>query len=106
MTELATRKKENIPGDLLERLRPATRIKDWLTDPGKYIEEIENTEMLVDRLIFERELLLNYSKAMRLWAYGVIGGNGSLNETPRDVMLLEAMNNLPDYLRNEIQRDD
>jgi hypothetical protein len=103
MTALASRERALDTESLLDRRRPAISIIGWLTNPAKYIQEIEKTEMLLDRLIFERELLLNYSKAVRSWAYEALCGKGSLDGPPRDLMLLEAMNNLPEHLREEIQ---
>ena len=106
MTEPVGKEMERDTDILEETAHPTERMRDWLTDPEKYIQEIENTEILVDRLLQEREALFSYIKALRFWAYEVIGGSVNLNEQPRDMMLLEAMKNLPDHLRKEIQRNE
>jgi len=105
MTESVGMDKERDTGILEEPLHQVDRMRDWLTDPEKYIQEIENTEILLDRLLSERESLLSYIKALRFWAYEVIGGSVNLNDQPRDMMLLEAMKKLPDHLRREIRMD-
>jgi hypothetical protein len=106
MTELARKATGLETGILLASDRPSDCMRDWLIDQDQFDQRIENTELLVDRLLQEREALLNYAKAMRLWAYELISGTRNMIEEPRDLMLLEAMKNLPDHLLEEIQRDD
>ena len=102
-SEMFESEKKNDTG-ILEEARPSTeRMQDWLTDPEKYLQEIENAEILIDRLLTERDSLLDYIRALRFWAYEVIGGSVNLNDQPKDMLLLEAMMNLPEYLRKEIR---
>ena len=82
-----------------------SRVRDWLSDPEKYIQEIENAEVLLERLLQEREMLLAYIKALRAWARDVAGWGDRKSDQPSDMALLEAMLNLPGYLRKEIQMD-
>ena len=92
--------------DLMESAHDTDpRVRDWLSDPEKYIQEIENAEILLERLLQEREMLLAYIKALRDWARDVAGWEDRKSGQPSDMALLEAMMNLPGYLRKEIQMD-
>ena len=105
MTGAVGNEKEKDTGVLEETTNYVDRMRDWLEDPEKYIQEIEHVEVLLDRLLAEREALMTYIKALRFWAYEVIGGSVIASNQPTDMMLLEAMMNLPEHLRKEIQND-
>jgi hypothetical protein len=93
--------------DLLEDTKIKTiKVQDWMSDPEKHLQEIENAEILLERLLQEREALLVYIKALRSWARDVIGGIHDAKDQPSDMVLLEAKMNLPGYLRKEIQNDE
>jgi hypothetical protein len=81
-------------------------VQDWLADPERYLHEIQQAEVLLERLLKERESLLRYIKALRSWAREIVGGTYEPDDQPSDMVLLEATLNLPGYLRKEIQNDE
>ena len=96
MNALEGENMERDTGILDDTTSRSVRMQDWLSYPEKYIQDIENSEILIDRLLEERDALLAYIKALRFWAYEVIGGSVNLNDQPTDMILLEAMMNLPE----------
>lgn len=102
----SVRKEKGHDIDLLEDTRSkTTKVQDWLSDPEKHLQEIENAEILLERLLQEREALLAYIRALRSWVGDIIGGICDSKDQPSDMVLLEAKMNLPGYLRKEIQND-
>jgi hypothetical protein len=79
---------------------------DWLIDQDQFIKRIEDTELLIDQLLHEREMLLRLVKVLRLWAYEMIRGKATLIEQPIDLEFLEAIKALPDHLQEEILKGD
>jgi hypothetical protein len=95
---------KDLDTELLERSSDAIEIMpDWLASPEAILQEIEKAEVLITRLLHEREELLEYIRALRFWAYEVIGGSVSMNDQPIDMYLLQDMMKLPSYLRKEIE---
>jgi hypothetical protein len=73
---------------------------------GKSTSAIETSDDLVEYLLREREPLSKCNKAMRLWIYAVIDGNMNLNRQSREMMLFQAIENLPDYLLEVLLADE
>jgi hypothetical protein len=86
--------------------RPSDWMRDWLIDQDQFIKRIKNTELLVDQLLHERDMLLKLVKVLRLWAYEMIRGNVTLIEKPIDLEFLEVIKTLPDHLQEEILKAD